>query len=142
MQTEKIPLTLVKLDDDNYHLFVSMNIGKNKLNMLVDTGASKTVFDKTRLLKVVKPEKIMAHHTESVGLGANMVKTEVVELSNIKFERLKIKTTVAAVIDLHHVNKTYQLLGFKPIDGVLGSDILVKLKAVINYNNKTLKIKV
>jgi hypothetical protein len=46
----------------------------------------------------------------------------------------------AIVLDLSHVNKSYEMIGLKPIDGVIGSDLLMKLKARIDFLAKTLKI--
>jgi len=44
----------------------------------------------------------------------------------------------AAVLDLAHVNKSYERLEIEAIDGVLGGDILNDYKAVIDYDKKEL----
>jgi hypothetical protein len=48
----------------------------------------------------------------------------------------------AAVLDLSHVNQSYQKLGLPPVDGILGSDILVDYNAVIDYEKKELMLRV
>ena len=45
------------------------------------------------------------------------------------------------MLDLSHVNQSYEQIGLKPIDGVLGSDVLLKYNAVIDYEKKILKLK-
>jgi len=43
-----VPLQIIELEDDNYHLVVSSVLPDgNEGFWVVDTGASKTVFDKT-----------------------------------------------------------------------------------------------
>jgi hypothetical protein len=45
-----------------------------------------------------------------------------------------------AVLSISHVNTTYQLLNIPKIDGVLGSDFLMKYKAVIDYDKGILRL--
>ncbi|MBI2281436.1 MAG: clan AA aspartic protease, partial [Bacteroidetes bacterium] len=44
----------------------------------------------------------------------------------------------ATLLNLHHVNESYQKIGLASIDGILGGDILTDYKAVIDYKNATL----
>ncbi len=135
-----IPLSIETLEADNYHLFINVKIGRKKARLLVDTGASKTVFDHERLLQFVGSTKNKAEFAESVGLGAEMVKTELIEISTITCGEIKIKNTTVAVLSLSHVNDAYKMLGINPIDGVFGSDLLFQYKAVINYKLKKLML--
>jgi hypothetical protein len=44
----------------------------------------------------------------------------------------------AVAMNLSHVNYAYAQIGQKPIEGVLGSDLLKKYKAVIDYPKRKL----
>ena len=44
----------------------------------------------------------------------------------------------AAVLNLKHVNQTYEKLKLAPVEGILGGDILLKYKATINYDTREL----
>jgi len=46
----------------------------------------------------------------------------------------------AVLLDLSHVNKSYEQIGLKQIEGVLGSDILLKYNAIIDYPKKELRL--
>lgn len=46
-----------------------------------------------------------------------------------------IENFEAVLLDLAHVNESYEKLGLTPIDGVLGGDVLYKYNAAINYKN-------
>jgi predicted aspartyl protease len=139
--SEIIPLDLIEIDEDGYHLMINIKIGRKKARLLVDTGASKTVFDETRLMKILgdKGEFETSEHL-STGLGTNKMESQTSEIKSLKIGSLKIKDLQVVVLDLSHVNVSYQLIGEKGIDGVLGSDLLNKLEAVIYYKKPRLKI--
>jgi hypothetical protein len=51
----------------------------------------------------------------------------------VKIGRLKMKNYDTVALDLEGVNQTYESLGHPPIVAILGSDILVKYHAIINF---------
>ncbi|MDG1476457.1 MAG: hypothetical protein P8Q14_04880 [Vicingaceae bacterium] len=61
-----------------------------------------------------------------------------VVLEEVKLGTIIIEDYNAAVLDLTHVNHSYESLELDPIDGVLGSDILADYKAVIDYDKSRL----
>ena len=46
------------------------------------------------------------------------------------------------LLDLSHVNETYTMMKLKPIDGVIGGDILKRYKAVIDYDKKIITFRI
>jgi predicted aspartyl protease len=140
-QKVSIPLYLQEIEPGNYHLFIEVKVGRKKVRLLLDTGASKTAFDTHKILELVQATN--KEHTEmnSVGLGSNQVNTHLRELTSMRFGEIKLKKVEVAVLDLSHVNHAYQMLGIEEISGVLGSDLLVKLKASINLEKMILRLK-
>ena len=59
------------------------------------------------------------------------MKSKAVNLDLLKFDTLEIENYHALVLDLRHVNESYKMLKLPVIHGVLGGDLLKKLKAVI-----------
>ncbi len=59
-------------------------------------------------------------------------------LSNLKLGELEIVDYDATILDLKHVNQSYEKLDLEPIDGIIGGDILTGYKAVIDYEKKEL----
>lgn len=141
-KSEIIPLDLINIDVDGFHLMMNAKIGRKKIRLLVDTGASKTVFDETRLKKILGPNNDEFESTEqlSTGLGTNKMESQTSVLKSIKIGNVKLQNFEVVVLDLSHVNVSYQLIGEKGIDGVLGSDLLSKFEAVIYYKKPRLKI--
>ena len=138
-----IPLELKNIEGDGYHLMIEAQVNKKAVRLLVDTGASKTVFDKTRLQSLVE-EGADKHYEDleqlSTGLGTNSMQGQVAELDSFKFGDVEISDYPVVVLDMDHVNQSYEMIGDKGIDGVLGSDLLKEYDAVIYFKKKLLKM--
>lgn len=137
-----IPINIVSIDEDGYHLLIEIEINHKKANMLIDTGASRTVFDEEIIREYLKTEDVEFEEnvTLSSGIGTNTMKSKAVNLDLLKFDTLEIENYHALVLDLRHVNESYKMLKLPVIHGILGGDLLKKLKAVIYYKTKTLKL--
>lgn len=136
----QVPFRLLFIEGDGYHLSVQLRINGKSAHAIIDTGASKTVFDQERIVHFVKGEQLAENDRLSTGLGTTTMQSQVVHLKKLQIGRLVMKDYSSVVLNLSHVNKTYETLGLQPIDGVLGSDILVQYKAVIDYAKKTLTL--
>ena len=62
-------------------------------------------------------------------------------VKKIKIGELLIENYDVVLLDLSHVNHSYEQANLKTIDGVLGSDILLQYNAIIDYEKKILKLK-
>ncbi|MEW6468101.1 MAG: retropepsin-like aspartic protease [Bacteroidota bacterium] len=135
-----LPIKVLAIDNDGYHLQASIIINGKKANVIIDTGASRTVFDKERIKKFVKQKAEKITDKLSTGLGTNSMESHQVVISSMKIGRLKLKDYETVLLDLSHVNRSYEQIKLKPVDGVLGSDILRKHKAVIDYGKKKMRL--
>lgn len=133
-------IRFLKIESDGYHLQIKAKINGKNANLLIDTGASKTVFDKARLAAFIKGAMIEEHDRLSTGLGTTSMQSHQAMLKKLTLGSLVIENYLAVALDLSHVNETYAKLGYKPIDGVLGSDILKDYKAVIDYAGKKMRL--
>lgn len=135
-----IPLTLLPLQDDGFHLLVEVVLFDKNFKAVLDTGASKTVFDKNCLEKYVEKESIALSDHLSTGLGTNSMASYTLTLPELKIGELTIENYSAAVLDLSTINSAYESLALDPIIGVIGGDILQRYNALINYKDQTLKL--
>lgn len=136
-----IPFKILSLDVEGFHLMIKIKINGKTANLIIDTGASKTVLDKTRVSKYVKERDFKMHDKLSSGLGTNSMESQTTVLKKIKIGELEIKDYETVLLDLSHVNSSYDQIGLSPVEGVLGSDILLQYNAVIDYEKKILKLK-
>jgi predicted aspartyl protease len=135
-----LPVQLLSIEDDGFHLMVRALINGRTARLLIDTGASKTVFDKGQIQKFVTEKGFTLNEKLSTGLGTNSMQTHSVLIHKIQLNELTIKNFNSILLDLSHVNESYKKLGLPVIDGVLGSDLLVQYHAVIDYKKSTLKL--
>ena len=137
-----IPLSLLQIEEDGYHCMLNLEINGKDVRLLLDTGASRTVFDKTRILELFDKKEIKFKNVvhKSVGLGTKSMKSQTAVLKTFKIGHIVLIDFQVVVLDLQHVNFSYQMIGDPGICGVLGSDLLKKLNAVINFKSKTLKV--
>jgi hypothetical protein len=133
-----LPINLFPIENDGFHLKVSIEINGITANAIIDTGASRSVFDETRIQSFIGDDNLEEHDRLSSGLGTNTMTSKKVLLSTLKLGDLEIVAYDATILDLKHVNQSYEKLGLAPIDGIIGGDILTDYKAVIDYEKKEL----
>ncbi|HOY49696.1 MAG TPA: retropepsin-like aspartic protease [Flavobacteriales bacterium] len=137
-----LPIEIVDLRDDGMHLFITAKAGRKNCRLLLDTGASRTVFDSTQFQKLLPNAKLVDLESLSTGLGTDSLPGKVSSIAHFKLGDFKVIDFPVIVLDLNHVNRSYESLGFKSIHGVLGSDILFKFKAEIDYGKLELRLHV
>ena len=140
MKTTVVPLTLINLQDDGFHLLVEIVVFGIKFNAVLDTGASKTVLDKMTVEQYIKRGELRISDKLSTGLGTNTMESHTVILPDLKIGKLKLKNFESAVLDLSTISTAYESLNLPPVIGVLGGDILCSHQAVISYKQSQLKL--
>ena len=140
----KIPIQLVSLEAEGFHLFIEAKLNGKSANLLIDTGASKTVFDINRISKFIRKTKKSFESFEklSTGLGTNTMESHFTTVKKFCIGELSMEDFQVILLDMAHVNHSYDMLGLELIDGVLGSDLLMKYKAVIDFEKMILKLKI
>lgn len=136
-----IPLELTAIEEDGFHIMVEVHVNGIPARMLVDTGASRSVFDQERIGRFFDGNPQMEENEKkSTGLGTRDMISQGLYLDELSIGELRIRKYPAVVLDMSHVNQSYKELGLPPIDGVLGSDILMKYGAVVNYGKGNMRI--
>ncbi len=139
MRITEIPFQLIAIENDGFHLITEGTINGKPARFLIDTGASRCVFDETNIRKYIENLSFEDNEKLSTGLGTNTMPTKIIEINAIGFGELTIHDYVAVAIDLSHVTESYNTLGLPEINGVLGGDILAEYRCVINYKKRKLK---
>jgi len=137
-----IPLEALNLEGDGIHIIIDVTIFDKPFKMVVDTGASKTVLDKTTLLNSgIEESKFQNTNILSSGLGTNNMQSFILDLPLFRIRDWATKNLQVAVLDLSSINYAYEQMNFAPVIGVLGGDILLKYGAVIDYKKCTLRLR-
>lgn len=141
MTKVSIPLQILDLHGDGFHPLLDVRIFGQDFKVVLDTGASRTAFDHDLLVKANNSTDITASEKLSTGLGTNTMISATALIENIWIGDLLIPEIEVAVLDLSTINIAYAELGHPEVLGVLGSDILMKYNAVIDYGKKVLLLK-
>ena len=140
-RTVTVPLQVIDLHEDGFHPLVEISVFGKTFIMVLDTGASKTAFDQTILVQASEDAVLTQSDRLSTGLGTNSMASSTAIIHDLRLGDLLIPEFEVAVLDLSTINTAYRQLGHPEILGVLGGDILMKYKAVINYGKQVLKLK-
>lgn len=141
MRTTKVPLQLINLQNDGFHLLVEVVVFGRAFNAVLDTGASKTVLDKATVENHISTGDLLNSDKLSTGLGTNSMESFILNLPLFQIGRLKLRHFEAAVLDLSSISVAYENLQLPPVIGVLGGDILQQCNAVIDYGNLQLTLR-
>jgi len=110
----------------------------NKINglFILDTGASNSCvgFDEIETFNLTTEE---SEHKAS-GAGTTEIETLISKKNKVKIGKFKLNKSPLILIDLAHINSALIKQNAKPIQGIIGADILHKGKAIIDYNKKYL----
>ncbi|GAC1304843.1 MAG: hypothetical protein NVSMB24_12870 [Mucilaginibacter sp.] len=133
-----VPLIIIDLHEDGFHPLVEISVFGKPFLVVLDTGASKTAFDHALLIQANSGTDIIVSDHLSTGLGTNSMASSTATIHDLYIGSLLITEFEIAVLDLSTINVAYRHLGHPEVLGVLGGDILMKYKAVIDYGNRTL----
>lgn len=135
MKTISVPLELINLNNNGFHLLVEVVVFGEKHFAVLDTGASRTVFDLS-FIKKHNAEILITTEDINATTLFSTASTSQSEIPTIKIGRLKITNYQTVTIDLDTVSKTYEQFGHPPIIAIIGGDILMDYQAVINYKKR------
>ncbi|MDB4902502.1 MAG: hypothetical protein JWQ63_1783 [Mucilaginibacter sp.] len=141
MQETTIALQIIDLQQDGFHPLIDVSVFGKSFLLVLDTGASKTAFDRSMLLEAEKNAVITLSDRLSTGLGTNTMVSSTAIINNLYIGSLLITEFEVAVLDLSTINIAYKELGHPEVLGVLGGDVLMKYRAVIDYGERVLNLK-
>jgi predicted aspartyl protease len=137
----KVKLQIIELDGNSYHIMTDVLINGIPVKVIVDTGASRTVFDRTFLGERLElSDKIDPGEIQSAGVTAGNIESLVANASTFCLGKLELKDFQVILIDLGSISRIYQKVAGKPVHGLLGSDFLLQMNAVIDYGKAVMTL--
>lgn len=136
----EIPIEIINIEGDGYHIITYGAINDRRARFVVDTGASRTVFDKEKIKKYIEKPEFSEKEGISAGIGGTDISSFLFSLESISFGELYISDYQAIAMDLSNINDSYAMIGLPAVEGVLGGDLMKKYQAVINYKSKMMRL--
>lgn len=122
------------------HLFLDgAAINGRAVTLYLDTGTGRTVVDMTRARELGLPLEEDARGAG--GAGSAAMKSYRTRLASLDLRTVAAEDFPVHAIDLSPVNTALLARGERPMDGVLGADILDAREAVIDYRHLRLFLK-
>lgn len=138
----KIPLEIVELDDNSFHLFVNGHINGQPCSLIIDTGASKTVFALNHIQHILTELPVTQPEMQSTGITAYSLQSHLGMINEFKLGNFILNQMEVLLIDLTRIDEIYQKAADRSIWGLIGSDLLLLYKAKLDYGNLTLTLRV
>jgi len=133
-----IPFEIVELESGTFHPLIKAEF--NNLDnywWVIDTGASKSVFDK-RMTEYYLPENVVL--TPATGIGKEAVETALGIIDNFFLDNENMGPRRMALLDFSHINEEYAKFTDKKIIGLIGSDFLVEQNAKLDFERRSLTL--
>lgn len=131
----KIKLHLTKTN----HFEIRAQINGVRGVFILDTGASNSCvgLDASDTFKLDAEDS----DVKASGAGATDMLTQIAKTNRLKIGKWKKDEVALILFNLTHVNTALINHKSKPIDGIIGADILKKGSAIIDYEKKYLYLK-
>ena len=136
----EISLQLLDIEGEGFHIMVKGMIHGKEANFLIDTGASRSVFDPTTIATFIDDLVFEKKEGMTAGVGSSDLESSTFVIDRWSIGELEITDYEAVALDLENIHEMYGKLGLPHIDGILGGDVLKRHKAVINYKSKKIRL--
>ena len=132
---QRIPLK--KLQTGHYQLRLKINGAYG--DFILDTGASTSCigFESVAHFNLLSEES----EIKAAGAGALDMETKIAKNNLMEIGNSTIKDVDIILFDLSHVNGALQQVDEKSVHGILGADLLERLRAVIDYGRNCFYIR-
>jgi hypothetical protein len=130
-----IPFEIIELEPQSSHSIIKATYKENIFNLIIDTGASRSVLDKNFTDTDIKKLNIESPKS-SHSLNSVIHEFGSVVVPELNVGEKCIKNILFTLINIDYINRIYSDLGRLKVIGLLGNDFFLKHKAIIDYNKK------
>ncbi len=136
----EVPIQLLDIEGEGFHIMVRGMIHGKEASFLIDTGASRSVFDPKTITAFIEDIQFEKKEGMSAGVGSSDLESATFVIDRLGIGALEITDYEGVALDLENIHEMYGKLGLPHIDGIIGGDLLRRHKAVINYRSRKLRL--
>ena len=136
----EVPLQVLDIEGEGFQIMVKGLIHGKEASFLVDTGASRSVFDPKTIATFIDDPAFEKKEGMTAGVGSSDLESATFRMDSLAIGELEIRDYEAVALDLENIHEMYGNLGLPHIDGIIGGDILKRHKAIINYKAKKIRL--
>ncbi|MEI6817551.1 MAG: retropepsin-like aspartic protease [Bacteroidota bacterium] len=135
-----IPLRFTDLGDGGCHIIIKARMNGKIARMIIDTGASHTMFDRIRFERFAADATLEKSGQSSTGVGGKNMETHYSMVKKFAIGDMKFMNYEVVILDISHVNQALESGGMRPVDGIIGGDFLSEYRAIIDYYKKEMTL--
>ena len=120
------------------HIVVDVLINGFAASMIIDTGASNCVLDAERSERFRLIHDPSLERESAIGIGSGSLSISLSRCDRFELGDFKMDKFPFVLLDLSTVNETFGKAGCDPVDGIIGTDLLLAANSVIDYKSATI----
>ena len=136
----EVTLQLLDIEGEGFHIMVQGMIHGKEARFLIDTGASRSVFDPKTISTFIDDLVFEKKEGMTAGVGSTNLESATFKIDAFSIGGLEINDYEAVALDLENIHEMYGKLHLPRIDGIIGGDLLRRYRAVINYRCKKMRL--
>lgn len=136
-----LPLEFIEQHNQKIHIYTHLKVYRKKLRMIVDTGATQTIIAEHIQNKYQFQTLQNTHGISAMSMSPDNLNFKIVIIPELKIQQLTLKNFFCLTMSFEHINKAYQKINIKPVDGIIGMDLLGMFQARILIDTKQLILK-
>lgn len=121
------------------HLLLKVKVNGIAGNFILDTGASNTCIG----FDCIEKYNLTAtfHSNSAASASSTSMFTKIATDNHLQIGTWKHASLACILFDLSHVNEALAQQKIKPVDGIIGADVLLSGNAIIDYPNQYLYLR-
>ena len=116
----EVPLQLLDIEGEGFHIMVKGLIHGKEANFLIDTGASRSVFDPKTISSFIENIAFEKKEGLTAGVGSSDLESATFKIDVFSIGEVEIRDYEAVALDLENIHEMYGKLGLPRIDGIIG----------------------
>lgn len=134
-----LPLRFLSgMEGQQSHIAVEAVINGKSALMIIDTGASNCVLDADRASQFGLDHEPSFRSDSAIGIGAESLSVSLSRCEHFELGEFRMEKFPFVLLDLGTINETFGKAGCGPVDGIIGTDLLLAANAVIDYKSATI----
>ena len=122
----EVPLQLLDIEGEGFHIMVQGMIHGKEARFLIDTGASRSVFDPKTISTFIDDLVFEKKEGMTAGVGSTNLESATFKIDAFSIGDLEINDYEAVALDLENIHEMYGKLHLPHIDGIKPDGVAIK----------------
>lgn len=136
----EVSLIICEIDGGGSHILIKSTINRVKTFLLIDTGASHSIFDCNAKAFCDTKMELIENSGTSSGFNSSIDELYFGDIDSLNISYLRTDLRTAIFTPLDHINDIYKSIKLPVISGIIGCDFLIKYSAIIDFSTSKIML--